>query len=198
MASSTDNEKISSLYGSASDTSSEPPTLTPVTESAGYSTPDKLRNPYVLDKESVEARLYADEIRTTLPSESEGALALLEPNEARRGALRQIFEYFLGETGMTGDQGHGLLTALAEVNSGTRVNSSTDPLTELSQEYGVVEAMSKLDKAKELVETLPDLAPLLNGSGLGNDIKIIRLFIQLAEGARGKYRIKQFKRSTRK
>lgn len=198
MASSTDNEKISSLYGHVSDTSSEHPTLTPVAESAGYSTPDKLRNPYVLDKESVDARLYADEIRTTLPSESDPALALLEPHEARRGALRQIFEYFLGEAGMSGDQGHGLLTALAEVKSGTRVNFSTDPLTELSQEYGVVEAMNKLDKAKKLVETFPDLVPLLNGSGLGNDIKIIRLFIQLAEGARGEYRIKQFKLRARK
>lgn len=193
-------QRIAALYGDNADTISADLSGSSVNVSATDAAPRLYRehtpakNPYSLEPESIEAKLYADTDTLQLDRETEANIELLSDTDAGRIQWRTVLG-FLGSTlGATQDDIHFLVNSVISAQIGVPGTDHTTALEELVNEIGPAEATRKIAKAKELVDSVPDLKRLLNTNGMGNNPALIRRFIRLAEAPRGQHRIQTLRK----
>lgn len=167
-----DDKRANSMYGE------------PKEESRG--------NPYALEQDTADA-LYGASNTVHLPDMNIDRL-ISDGGEAE--TLRSNLGYMAAEGGASAEDVVGLVNIANDIVSSAPAFAESEARREeiISEVLGSFEHdRSKLDDARDLVATYPDLADWLSKTGAGDDPRFVRKMIQLSQTPRGRARIQKYR-----
>ncbi len=195
-----DQNTIDQMYGSsvtqvqAEEPQAEttPPATVQAVENFGYEpTPEKQEgNPYSLEQNTVENTLYGAESKVTLSDDTD--LSIIYQSEEEQAALKENLGYMANEVGA--DQ-TDVASMVEYTNKVLITGEQFDPrqsMTDLYEQHGA-ELGSRLDAARQLVHSFPELVTWLNDTKIGNSPVMINHLIRIAQSPRAQARIQKLR-----
>lgn len=191
-----DNDRISTLYPDAKSEPIEQPTITPVqaTDDFGYEQPAEqpVGNPYSLEPDSRENRLYGAKSKVAISDDTD--LTLIYDTPEDQASLNENLGFIGSEIGASQEDISGLVRHVNGLLLTGEMPSAQDSMQTLYEAHG--EALSqKLDDARTLIKSFPDLAEWLDSTGVGNDPTFINRIIKLTENNRSQARLQKLRTS---
>ena len=188
-------ERIDALYPDAKTQEPEQPTTPPVKTAAdefGYEPSPEPRtgNPYSLDSGSVTDDLYGAESKVTLSDETDLTLIYSSPED--QAALNANLGFIASEAGASQEDIHDMVNHVNEVLLTGEIPSQQDAMATLYQEHG--ESLhQKLEDARTLVASFPDLHAWLSETKIGDSPVLINRIIKLTENNRAQARLQKLR-----
>lgn len=191
---SSQEERVEALYP---DAKSQQPVLAntqvqTTTDEFGYeqSREPRVGNPYSLDSGSVTDDLYGAESKVTLSDETD--LTLIYDNPEDQAALFQNLGFIGSESGASQEDLHDMVSHVNEALLTGEIPSQQDAMATLYQEHG--ESLhQKLEDARTLVASFPDLHTWLSETKIGNSPMLINRIIKLAGSNRSQARLQKLR-----
>lgn len=155
--------------------------------------PCRVGNPYSLESGSREDTLYGGTERVEMSPDTD--LSILSGGDVEIEAnLKDNLGYIGSEVGV--DQ-QSLGSLIATVNeyliTGGTGESRQEVMRGLYNDYGS-DLVSKLSDAQELIASFPEVWEWLESTGAGNDSRIIRQIIRMAQSPRSQKRLETLRR----
>lgn len=199
---STTEERIEALYGPGNSQQEDTSVLRPPdkhTELTDALYPGdqpaeekQIGNPYALDSGSVEDTLYGGTAQVRLSSATDLSLISKGDPEAEAN-LTQNLGYIGHEAGANQQDIENIVAAANEhvITGGTQ--SREEVVQGLHAEYGP-QLVSLLADARDLVASFPEVRNWLDSTGAGNDPKIVRQMMKIAQTPRAQKRLATLRR----
>lgn len=189
-----DQETIDRLYPTSTTPLQTEDAVTPEIDNHGYEpTPEKVEgNPYAMEKETVEDRLYGSTSKVALSDGTD--LSVIYQSEEEQAALRDNLGYMASETGATQDDIHSIVSYANKQLITGEFADPTESLSTLYDQHGQ-ELSSKLAQAQSLVQSLPEVAAWLDSTRLGDNPVIINQIIRIAQTPRSQARLQKLIRN---
>jgi len=188
---SSQEERIEDLYGKQEP---QQPATTPAQAEQDYGyepNPEpQIGSPYSLDSGSTNDQMYGAESKVALSTETD--LTLIYDNPQDQTALRANLGYIGHESGASQEDIHDMVSHVNEVLLTGEIPSQQDAMQTLYQEHGA-SLQQKLDDARTLVSSFPDLAAWLDQTGIGNSPVLINRFIDLTANNRSQARLQKLR-----
>lgn len=158
--------------------------------------PEQLGNPYALEADDTADKLYGAEDRVSL--EGVDLTGLLEPGagEQEVAEASETLGHMATGAGATADDVSSLVSIANEYTEPRFAESEADrhqTISEALAPYGGDQ--SKLQDARDLVASYPEWEAWLAQTGAGDDPRVVRKMLSLAQTSRGQARIAQYRRT---
>lgn len=185
-------ETVNRMYGDQPSTTpvQTEEDVTPEIDNHGYEpTPEKVEgNPYSLEPDTVEDRMYGAEAKVALSDETD--LSVIYASEEEQAALRDNLGSLASTLGADQADIHRIVSYANKQLITGAVSDPQQSMSTLYKQYGA-ELSSKLADAQSLVKSLPDVAAWLETTQLGNDPVIINQIIRIAQTPRSQARLQK-------
>ncbi len=157
----------------------------PAAETAG--------NPYAVDADAPENRLYGESRKVSLPSDI--SLAAFAATDEEQATLAENLGFMADEIGASQADLRGIIAYSQEAALTGETFEDHEALTALIKEHGYATLAAHLDDAALLAQSLgPDMVAWLEQTRLGNSPAMVSFFMRMAQTPRGKERLSQLKK----
>ena len=189
-------DRISQMYPDTEvqEPHSSPPVNNAEVDDFGYEEPPEKPqgNPYALpeDSGSVTDDLYGAESKVKLSEETD--LTLIYSNPEDQAALNENLGYIASEAGASQEDLHDMVSHVNEALITGEHFDVNESMKSLYEQHGA-DLQRKLDDARTLVASFPDLAAWLDQTGMGNSPMLINKIIKLTETNRAHARLQKLR-----